>query len=149
VRPLESKGLSDSVSIFGWNRVLSLSTTIIPQIQHVVTKRESDLEKLVAMSTLGAATIAALHWMPWGKLLGNELRPPKTYIVGVAVIGATFSAWAAWAQPQWGWAIGGFWIITAAIGTGDVIAYFLDRLGGDAMKGRTHGRPPTRGDARD
>jgi len=98
--------------------------------------------ELALMSGLGLATICALHWMPWSRLLGDELEPPKTYIVGVAIIGATFSIWSAWARPTWGWGIGGFWIITAAIGAGDVLAYWLDSLGGDAMVGRTHGRPP-------
>jgi len=101
--------------------------------------------ELAVMSALGFAIITALHWAPWNRLLRQELAPPKTYIVGVGVIGATFSAWCLWAQPVWAWAIGGFWIITAAIGAGDVLTYWLDSLGGDAMVGRTHGRPPRDG----
>ena len=96
--------------------------------------------ELAVMCITGAATIAALHWMPWGKLFGKRLHRVVAYSVGVGVIGATFTAWAAWARPTWDWAIIGFWITTASVGLGDVLAYALDGLGGLLMKERTFGR---------
>jgi hypothetical protein len=101
------------------------------------------------MSAIGFFSIIGLHYIPWEKLLGKELQPPTTYICGVAVIGATFSVWCAWARPSWAWAIAGFWIVTAATGAGDVIAYLLDELGGGRMERRTRGRPSSGSDARD
>jgi len=104
---------------------------------------------LAAMSAIGFFSIIGLHYIPWGKLFGKELCPPWTYVVGVTVIGATFSLWALWAQPEWGWSVVGFWSITAATGMGDIVCYGLDSLGGLLMAGRTHGRPPFDGYARE
>ena len=103
--------------------------------------------ELAATSAIGFFGIIALHYIPWTRLFGKHLRPPLTYIVGVTVIGATFSAWCAWARPTWGWTIAGFWAITAATGLGDAVAYGLDSLGGLLMKERTLGRTPQDRDA--
>jgi len=97
---------------------------------------------LAAMSAIGFFSIIALHYLPWHRLHGGEIQAPTTYVIGVCIIGSTFSVWCAWAQPTWTMAIAGFWTICAFTGAGDVIAYWLDSLGGEAMVGRTHGRTP-------
>jgi len=97
------------------------------------------------MSAIGLTAIMALHYIPWGKLFGGELSPPWTYVAGVTVIGTTFTIWSIWARPTWGWAIGGFWAITAATGIGDVLCYAFDSLGGLLMERRTLGRTQKRG----
>jgi len=107
------------------------------------------MDKLIAISANGFFAIMALHWLPWGKLLGRELPRPVSYIIGVATIGVTYTAWLAWARPMWGQTIIGFCVVVAAIGLGDLAAYLIDDWGGGRMDRRIRGRTPERGIERD
>lgn len=85
-------------------------------------------------------SIIALHFIPWEKFFGRPLQPPWTYVAGCAAILFVYTAWAWWTQvndPRA--AIWGLWLIVAAGGVADFIAYFLDRWGGLEQAHRTGG----------
>lgn len=54
----------------------------------------SDLVDL-GRSAAGCAVVEALlHWFPWNRALGDELRPPLTYVIGLIPILGFSCMWA-------------------------------------------------------
>ena len=86
---------------------------------------------IVLAATFAGLIIAFVHWtdIP-GRLFGQELKPPFTYVVGVALLGLTFSAWAALTSPTWQQTVVAFWAIAAGGGAFDSFSYGIKWLGG-------------------
>ena len=96
---------------------------------------------IIAVATGG--TIAALHWFPWNRWIGHELKPPWSYVVGTSVLLAAFVAWILWdgsilAHQPWMAAVA-LGTISAAGGITDIIAYRIDRKTGDRLYSRVFG----------
>ena len=84
------------------------------------------MQTLVYPSLIALLTEATLHFVPWNRLLGRELRPPWTYIVGLAPLAALDTAWLWTVQPGANLAIIGLWAIVGAGGLGCLAGYALD-----------------------
>lgn len=90
--------------------------------------------KLGIAALLVALTLALEHYLIWRVLGGRVMRPPWTYIAGVATLGAGFSEWALAAGVDWQ-VVAAFWFITVAGGGSVMACYHLDRwLGKRAMR---------------
>ena len=101
--------------------------------------------ELIPPGLIAALIIAALHWAPWNKILGRELQPPWTYVVGLLPLMLTFTGWALIEKPTHTHAVVGLWAIVGAGGIADGAAYLVDDLAGAriarklVLSGRSHG----------
>jgi hypothetical protein len=97
---------------------------------------------LAAYAAIVFLTEAFLHCFSWNRLLGHELEPPWTYVVGLIPLLTAFSLWA---FAFIGWApVVGIWLICGAGGLPVVALYAFDGylakknakwlLGGDVGK---------------
>ena len=49
--------------------------------------------ELVGIGCVGGLVQSVAHWFPWPRLIGQELQPPYTYMVGMSIIIGSFTAW--------------------------------------------------------
>lgn len=92
--------------------------------------------ELVGVAVNVALVEAVAHWFPWPKLLGDEMRPPATYVAGMAPILGGFAAWALRRRTLAGRdAVAGIGLITILAGVAVCACYAIDNgLGATAQQ---------------
>jgi len=99
---------------------------------------------LTVFSAFALLLISLLHWVPWHKLLRQELRPPWTYVAGLLPLLTLHTGWALTSGHGWQIALAP-WAIIGAAGVGCIGAYQIDQKAGDRLYKRVFGEGGTDG----